>query len=222
MPSKIGALIRCYAITDYLPAILKNYAWVDKIVVMNYRFNSAEAREDKTSEIVALFSHPQKFLDQGEGLTQHAILNKGLEHLKDCDIAFISDADEFMTQVAMRDIADRMIAEEKDLGYSRIIDYAFDFHHRFNNRHLGGALVACNPNKTQFVKIRQTRDKTSIILFDHKLHHFGFVLPKKTMDWKLKWESKEEGLDIVKGITETQIVLSEPPEPEILQLLNEL
>lgn len=219
MQSRIGALIRCYSITDYLPAVLENYSWVDKIVVMNYRFNSAEPREDNTEEIVK--EYPNVILDKGESLAQHEILNKGLEHLKDCDIAFISDADEFMTHGAMVDIADRMIKGDYNLGFARIIDYAFDYGHRFNNRHLSGTLVAVKPSETRFVHIRQTRDESPRrIQFDHKLYHFGFVLPPKTLKWKLEWESKEEKLNIVKGITETPIVLAEPPEAEILELIQ--
>jgi hypothetical protein len=231
MPSKIGALIRCYSITDYLPFVLKNYAWVDKIVVMNYRFISAEPRGDDTTEIVkeyidASFENlkvPNIAIYKGEGLQQHEILNEGLKHLQCCDIVFISDADEFMTQAAMCDIAKRMVTENKNLGYARIIDYAFDFYHRFNNRHLHGALVAVKPQETEFVHIRQTRDlNPRRMQFEHKLHHFGFVLPPKTMKWKLQWESKEEKIDVVKGIGETPLVLCEPPEKEILELMGEI
>ncbi len=222
MQSKIGVLIRCYSITDYLPFVLKNYAWVDKIVVMNYRFISAEPREDNTEAIVKAFTHKNIILGKGENLQQHEILNRGLKLLSDCDIAFISDADEFMTQATMRDIAAIMIGKDKNLGYAKIIDYAFDFYHRFNNRHLSGVLVAVRPKETEFVHIRQTRDTNPRrISFEHILYHFGFVLSYKTMQWKLKWESAEEKLNIVKGITETQIVFADPPDKEIMELLGE-
>jgi hypothetical protein len=102
------------------------------------------------------------------------------------------------------------------------VDYAFDYHHRFNNRHLNPVLVAVKPKEVEFKLIRVARSNLRHLHFDHKLYHFGFVLPKKTLDWKLKWESKEERLDIVKGITETEIVLAERPEQEIMQLLGEL
>jgi len=230
MQSKIGVLIRCYSITDYLPYLLKNYAWVDRIVVMNYRFTSAEPREDDTEEVVKEYIDkcfenlkvPNIQLNKGEGLKQHAILNKGLKLLSDCDIVFISDADEFMTQGAMRDIAIKMIEDDKNLGYAKIIDYAFDFYHRFDNRHLSGALVVVKPQEIKFKHIRQPQD-TNLrkIQFEHILYHFGFVLPPETLKWKLQWESKEEKLDIVKGIGETNIVLAKPPDKEIMELLDE-
>lgn len=230
---KIGALIRCYSVTDYLPFVLKNYAWVDKIVVMNYRFMSAEPRYDDTQEIVKdyidkcfeNFKVPNIILVKGEDLKQHEILNKGLNNLQDCDIAFISDADEFMTQAAMRDIAGRMIGENKNMGYARIIDYAFDFYHRFNNRHLSSALVAVKPQETEFVHIRQAKNlSTRGIFFAHTLYHFGFVLPHNTMKWKLKWESKEENINMMSptnGIPKTEIVFADPPDKEIMELLGE-
>ena len=221
MQSKIGVLIRCYSITDYLPFVLKNYSWVDKIIVMNYRFISAEQREDKTEEIVKSFHHKNIILDKGEGLEQHKILNWGLNYLLDCNIVFIADADEFMTYTTMRDIADKMVAGNYNLGYARIIDYAFDFYHRFNNRHLAGALVAVKPNETEFVHIRQTRDlNPRRIQFEHKLYHFGFVLPPKSLQWKLKWETAEEKVDIVNGIPKTEIVFAEPPDKEIMELME--
>lgn len=225
MQSKIGALIRCYSITDYLPFVLKNYAWVDKIVVMNYRFISAEPRDDNTEVIVRTFTHKDIILEKGEGLKQHEILNRGLKLLTDCDMVFISDADEFMTQAAMRDIAQRMIAENKNMGYVKIIDYAFDFYHRFNNRHLNSVLVAVNPRETEFIYIRQARNvNTRGIFFAHLLYHFGFILPYKTMKWKLQWESKEENINMmspINGIPKTEIVFADPPDKEIMELLGE-
>lgn len=223
---KTGVLIRCYSITDYLPFVLKNYAWVDKIVVMNYRFKSAEPRQDDTEQIVntfqKLFRHNNLIFEKGEGVSQHEIFNKGIKYLSDCATVFISDADEFIALPSMKNIVFQMEHGNHGLGYCRIIDYAFDFYHRFNNRHFNPTLVAINPKYAEFVKIRIARSDKKAKHFEHKLYHFGFVLPPKTLKWKLQWESKEEGVNIVKGITETEIVLSEPPEKEIMELLGEI
>lgn len=222
MQSKVGVLIRCYSITDYLPAILKNYSWVDKIVVLNYRFKSAEPREDDTEKIVRVFSHKNLVFEKGEGISQHDIFNRGMKMLEDCTTAFISDADEFIALPSMRDIVYHMESGEYGMGSCRIVDYAFDYYHRFDNRHLNPTLVAVKPKAVEFVKIRIAHTKLKHKIFDHKLYHFGFVLPPKTLRWKLEWESKEERLDITKGITQTRIVLADPPEAEILKLLENL
>ena len=62
---KIGCIIRSYYLTDYLERVIKNYAWVDKIVIANFMFQNhpdgkkgVPIADDKTEEIVKRFSFP--------------------------------------------------------------------------------------------------------------------------------------------------------------------
>jgi hypothetical protein len=81
----IGTVVRCYGLTNYLPGVLKQYAWVDKIAVLNYKFNRVEASPDDTKEVVAKLNQPNVKVYSGENLDQHSVLNMGVEILSDCD-----------------------------------------------------------------------------------------------------------------------------------------
>jgi hypothetical protein len=43
---RIASLVRCYGLTRYLKPVLKSYDWVDKVLVMNYRFLNVTPHED--------------------------------------------------------------------------------------------------------------------------------------------------------------------------------
>jgi len=45
---RVGVLIRSYHSTQYLPLVLKQYKWTDKIVVLNYRFKNVLPSLDNT------------------------------------------------------------------------------------------------------------------------------------------------------------------------------
>jgi hypothetical protein len=223
---KIGVEIFSYHATQYLPLVLKNYAWVDKIVVMNYRFNSVEPINDNTEEIVRSFKHPNIIIDKGSGLRQRDIRNKGLRYLDDCDVAFISDADEFIFRKDQDTIIRELMARGKQHKPSNylnvsIIDYNGDLYHASPERgHL--TTVAIIPKDAGFGHLRSGGyDNMCVCLPNIKMHHLGLVFTPEVLSWKAVWESKEENVKLDKVLSDWKVVREVTPPQELLEILGE-
>jgi rfaE bifunctional protein nucleotidyltransferase chain/domain len=187
---RVGALIKSYHSTQYLPLVLEQYRWVDKIVVLNYRFDTVKETTDDTREICYRFKHGGLVCESGEGLAQHGIHNRGLELLKGCDYTFISDADEILFPEDQQKILSRMRGFQ--YGCCNIVDYNGDLNHALPKRD-GYVLVCVATNEIKFVCIRSVQPTArEIVLPDVTIHHLGLVFPKHIIDWKADWEHKEE------------------------------
>jgi D-glycero-beta-D-manno-heptose 1-phosphate adenylyltransferase len=187
---RVGALIKSYHSTQYLPLVLEQYRWVDKIVVLNYRFDTVKETTDDTREICYRFKHGGLVCESGQGLAQHNIHNRGLELLKDCDFAFISDADEILFPEDQQKILSRM--QGWDYGCCNIVDYNGDLNHALPKRK-GYTLVCVAVNQVKFHCIRSVQPTArEIVLPEVTMHHLGLVFPKHIIDWKADWEHKEE------------------------------
>lgn len=187
---RVGALIRSYHATKFLDQVLKQYSWVDKICLMNYRFNTVSPIEDNTEEIARNSGLKNIIFDKGEGLEQHEILNRGMWILADCDVVFISDADEFINHNDFNKILQQLDQQpEKKVVYCQIVDYAKNIWNKMKPR--TNCLVAVKPG-VKFNIIRCIQAQPAIHMNDIAVHHLGFVFPEETMKWKYKWEAKEE------------------------------
>jgi len=116
---RIGALVRSYGLTDYLTPVLEQYKWLDKVLVMNYRFGGVKAIKDDTPLLTVPFKNA--ICKTGENLNQEEVLNLGLEEFKDFDWVFISDNDELI----QRKDQERLIKETEGFqaGKCRVLDY---------------------------------------------------------------------------------------------------
>jgi hypothetical protein len=220
LPEKIGLLIRCYHATQYLEKVLKQYAWVDKIVLLNYRYNSVEETTDDTKEIFDKFEHPDKVFKSGKGVRQCDILNLGVDELQDCSIAFIADADEFINPKEQQDIC-RILRESDASGVIvGIVDYNGDLYHASPERgHL--TVVAIKPQKTRFGHIRTLDSKILYRCPQIVMQHLGLVFTPEVIDWKSNWEHIEEGhgRDIL--LKDWAVKREVTPPQWLLEMLNE-
>ena len=215
---KIATLIRCYHATEYLARVLRNYSWVDKILVMNYRFNSVAPITDDTQEIAKGFSNVE--VEQGENLIQHEILNRGLEKLHDYDYVFISDADEFILPSEQREMITHLHRSGRESGFCMVKDYFYDAFHCMPQRQ-GYFLAITNPKTLRFTHIRSCQyDAARRKDFFFMVHHFGFALRPDRLAWKMHWESVEEKVDVAANIAKIQISNCMPP-PELLDIIKE-
>ena len=214
---KIATLIRCYHATEFLERVLKNYSWVDKILIMNYRFKSVKPISDDTAEIAAKFSNTEVI--KGQGIAQHDILNLGLQKLADYDYVFISDADEFIFPAEQKLMVKTLHDRGKDYGFCMIKDYLYDINHCMPQRH-GHFVTIVKPGKTKFVHIRRNtfvQEKRQD--FHFLVHHLGFALNPTDLAWKMKWESVEERTNVAQNVKRLKIVDCVPP-PELLAILK--
>lgn len=205
----IGAVIRSYGLTTYLPAVLKSYDWVDKIVVMNYRFNGTTPIQDDTTTLTIPFKNASVL--SGENLDQYAVLNMGVDSLKDCDLIFIADNDELITKSDQQKLVSGM--DKTDIGVCDVIDYV-DFSRIYPIRtHKPPVIV--KPSARFF----DTRCYSCSAEYfpEVKMHHLGYTYTPKELDWKFGWEKKWEG-DTTRNIMCQAHIVSPLPQ-EIMDLL---
>lgn len=182
---RIGALVRSYGLTHYLPAVLRSYAWVDKVVVMNYRFTGVKTRADNTPEIASGFKNV--VLKAGENLDQHEVFNVGLREFDGFDYVFIADADELLTrQDQLKLIKD---LPGHDAGICKIIDYVDTLTERLPER-THKAIVIVRPS-VRFYEVRCYAGNIKSFE-DVFMHHFGYVYQPEALMWKMDWEKKWE------------------------------
>jgi len=176
--AKIGATIRCYHLTKYLKAVIKQYLWCDKVLVLNYRFPNVKESPDDTKKICDEMGVE---CISGENLKQHNIFNLGLHGLRDFDSVFVADADEFIT----RQDQDELIrfGKGRDFVMCKLIDY-IDFDHALQMR-THHPIVLADPKRCEFTDVRNaggnayTTDAVT-------MHHFGYAWKDEDLDWKYK------------------------------------
>lgn len=178
---KTGVIIRSYRLTEFLARVIANYSWVDKIVVANFKFDSFPEDLDNTKEIVdSLGLKNIEFISGREPIAQSAVFEMAQERLLDCDVVFISDADEFLLH------SDQMRCIEilSNGPYKKIecmvTDYSkSDATEAFAQRtHL--PVVAFKP-RVIFSGNRWCEGE-SRHLRDMHMHHFGYCV--KEYEWK--------------------------------------
>jgi hypothetical protein len=163
------------------------YAWVDKIVIMNYRFPTTDERKDDTEQICKELALPNLELYKGVGYQMHEVLNLGLEKFIGYDFVIVSDSDEFITKASQDEMIFRM---SKDDGYDcaqiAMYDYANDFDHIYPIRtHKPPTL--CRPGRMKFYEARNLQGR-GVIYADIFQHHLGYLFKREDMNWKYNWE----------------------------------
>ncbi|HNX03699.1 MAG TPA: hypothetical protein PKM71_08545 [Candidatus Cloacimonas sp.] len=209
-----------------MPLVLKQYKWVDKIVVLNYRFINVKPSLDNTQRICNLFSHPNLVYERGRGVEQHEIFNRGLDLLQDCNLAFIADADEILLPSDQEEItrfmSDRRgLIGQADSAACKIIDYNGDLFHASPQRAYP-VTVAVVPQVVRFNHIRNINNNRVKVFPDITLHHLGLVFPEETIKWKSEWEFKEEGHSRNKLLKDWGVRREVKPPQELLNFIGEL
>ncbi len=222
---RIGALIKSYHNTQYLPLILKQYAWVDKIVVMNYRFLNVEPIYDNTYQICEYFIHENLVCKSGSGVEQHNIYNNGIDLLQDCDVAFIADSDEFLLksdqEKVIKFLHNRLdILASHDFFTCNIVDYKYNLCNALPQRE-GLSIFMVVPKRTRFHHIRSVDHKMrEYKITDITMHHLGLVFPKEILKWKLNWEHKEEEKPCENILTDWQKSRYVSPPYELVEFIG--
>ena len=208
---RIGAVIRSYGLTTFLPAVLRSYQWLDKVLVMNHRFRGVTKREDRTVEIASSFRNT--VVETGEDADQHTVLNLGLEKMADFDYVFISDADELLTRYDQEKLIG--FVSGYDAAKCKVIDYAKDLSHRYEERD-HQPIVIIKPDK-MFYEVRCYSGNIRSV-DDVYMHHFGYVYSPEEIGWKVDWEKPWEHDSVVTLLGKVPLPCEIPQE--IKEMLN--
>lgn len=144
---------------------------------MNYRFNGVPEMPDDTYDISQSLGQRNVEYYKGSGLEQHDIFNKGLEILSDCDVVFISDADEFITQEDQQTLV--QLAEIYPAASSHVIDYLTTDTILTPRKHCPVVIIK-QPNRVYDVR----HVKGTAHPHDTYLHHFGYAWNGYQREWK--------------------------------------
>lgn len=198
--------------------MLKNYAWVDKIIVANYRFlrlngDPVEPASDNTEEIIKEVNLPNVELLKGEEvLTQAEVFDRARNRLLDYDLIFISDADEILLPKDQQRII-KEIKPDTIQVVCNVIDYATEDLRCIYPIRTHKPIVAVRPS----IQFSGTRcgDGQGEFFNDVYMHHFGYV---DINDWKINnlWYQN----DTYSWIISQPKIDFQPPE-ELVELLKE-
>jgi hypothetical protein len=132
------------------------------------------------------------------------------------EFVFINDADEFILPKDRQVIIDGMRTLDRQVGYANVIDYITPYTAYPLRPHK--PTVAVRPS-VKFYEVRNARGDGYFP--DVYMHHFGYALPKKDVDWKLA-DKKWYGVDFknMETLINQSPRLVEPPR-ELLEILGE-
>lgn len=210
---RVGALVRSYGITTYLKLVIRSYDWVDRLVVLNYRFKGVDPRGDDTQKILDELKQKNVEYSTGEDFNQHEVLNVGMDLLSDCDYIFIADSDEFLLRADQEKILNGI--GDYDAGICNIIDYKGDINNAVPLR--DHKPIVCAKNTLRFYDVRCYWGRAKEFK-DIYLHHLGYVNQYDDIVWKLNWEKKWEH-DAVSRLYNQGTVPVTPPQ-ELIECLK--
>lgn len=208
---KIGTLVRSYGLTKYLRAVLKSYDWVDRILVVNYRFKNVKPREDKTKEIIEELGQKNIEVITGIDYGLHQAINYGISKLQDCERIFIADSDELIT----RGDQQRLLKEFRESGARcPLIEYARDYDHIFPIR--GHKAITLVKPDVHFYDVRCASG--AFPESEVYIHHFGYTFNPEEMGWKIDWERPWEHDETIRIYSQIPKLYTMPEE--IKEMLN--
>jgi hypothetical protein len=207
---RIGAIVRCYRLTDYLEPILMNLSWVDRLIVANFRFKDVAAVPDKTEGICRRLNLPNCDFIKGDGFSQKDIFNMCLE-VMNCDYTLINDADEYLNRKYHEFAVQEMVEKRKDAAFCNVLDYARK--DKVYPMRTHKPVIAVKKG-IKFIGNRAPNYGDGINL-DINLHHFGYMM--MDMEWKNKniWYPRHD----FEAITSQEPINYDTPS-EVLEILN--
>lgn len=213
---KIGAIVRCYHLTQFLEKVLKNLAWVDKIILANFRYKGVEPAFDDTEQIYKKINLPNIIFKKGEDLEQYEVFNLCMKDLKGYDYVFINDADEILLRNDQLKILNDLMDTKKDIALCKVLDYAKDFYHIYPIRtHM--PIVVANSNCVWREGEKRTPNYGEGLKVEKSyLHHFGYIV--NDLDWKIKnaWHTNKNEIQEMMG----QETLKFSPPRELLDIME--
>jgi len=210
---RIGAMVRSYGLTKYLRPVLKQYDWVDKLLVVNNRFKGVKAREDNTREIVEELGQKNIEIVSEDNNDLHQAINFGIDKLRDCDYIFISDADELISRTDQQ----KLLKNVKESGVKcPLIEYARDYNHIFPIR--GHEAICLIKSDVKFHDVRCAGGSFPSVEGVY-IHHFGFTFNQEEMGWKIDWEKPWEHDETIRIYSQIPRLYTMPEE--IREMLND-
>jgi hypothetical protein len=131
-------------------------------------------------EYVQIISRTCDFKEKPEALHR----NDGLNIFMEYDYVFCMDADEFINPDQIEFLIKRVENDKPGCVFLPLINYADSKHIYPENTH--HPVVIVKPKTSCFYDKRCLRFEKPVFYHDIPVHHLGYVLNKKAINWKIK------------------------------------
>ncbi len=209
---KIAAIVRSYYLTDFLPAVLKQFSDIDKILVVNNVFSSVtKPVKDDTETIVKRFGNAELY--RSEETEQHKIFNECLAKLYDYTAVFICDADELYLQHDLKKLFDLIVDKNFDGVFVRVLDYVSTEMKEVYKIRKHTPIAILKPNLSQFYTTRCVRIGNATVSRDTWIYHLGFCYKDDKMKWKINnYWGKNKQLEALEILNSKKLSIQTPFE----------
>lgn len=201
---RLGAIIPCYKMTYFLPAVLESLKDLEQVVVLNgdKPWESNERVEDNTKEIAEMFDNVT--VVKGSWSDEAVQRTVGVRILKDMDYVFTLDSDEILLPGDQRRMVE-FAEDHKDCNAfaSSIVTYKPNLSNRaiYDEGHTPIVMVRPVPNFS-FSVIRCVNGHY-LPNYSVNLHHLKFLQPEDQLSWRLNSKYSHEKRE-VKGTVPTE------------------
>lgn len=208
---RVGAVIPCYRMTHFLPAVLESLKDLEQVVVLNgdKPWESNEPVEDNTKEIAEQYQNVN--VVKGSWSNEAVQRTVGVRILKDMDYVFTLDSDEILLPGDQRKLIEFAEQNKECNSFaSRIVTYKPDLSNRalYDEGHTPIVLVRPVPSFS-FSVIRCVNSHYRA-LHDVILHHLKFLQPEDQLSWRLKSKFSHEKREVFGTVpTEKSLELEE-------------
>lgn len=214
----ISAIVRCYSLNFMLARVLKNLADIDFILLAVCNFTGTQDKS-KVEEIVKSLKQENIYCAYFPKMEQRELFNTCIKRLSNIgsEVILINDADEILLKEDREKIITKMRENLTDFDAVNVsvIDYSvMDCSEAYEMR-THKPVVAVKPH----IVFNGNRSvEQGALMEDIKLHHFGYAMKPKDMDWKMNnlWYETESAQKIINSAK----VKVNPPL-ELMEVMNE-
>lgn len=184
---RVGAIIPSYSMTHFLPLCLKQFEWVDKVIVLNERMAwDGSERVDETENIVNELNQDNVELEKTDLRDQAKVRSYGasLMEMLNMDCVFVVDNDELIVIEDQIELAKKFVESDIDGCFLEVKAYVkgLDKVALYDVGHVACCLI--KPN-VRFSTIRNLGEGYNCMINkDYYLHHLKFLQPKKDVVWR--------------------------------------
>ena len=201
---RTAAIVRCYHLTKWLPAVLRNLSKVDHVLVANSRFFKTDECDDDTLKVVNNLGLKNVQVIKIDNKAQHEVFNDCVGMLQGYDYIFINDADELMTLNDRDKVLKYMQAGNCDAAFCGIRDYTPQLDSFYQKR--GHKPCICIKPNVHFYDTRCLNYGSGVNIDTITLHHLGYAYTENDIQWKrngLWYKGETEEMDKIRATTVT-------------------
>jgi hypothetical protein len=190
---KIGAIIPVFKMTYFLPLLLKEIGWIDKIILLKNEEPWDGSGEDETH--TELPDNVEVYMCDTKDQTEQR--NYGLFLLRDYDLIFVLDSDEIILKADQIVLLACAIQESEVTAFAMEVKAYKDMSHIYDYD-TGHTPIVLVRGGTMLRDIRCVYGAFATFC-DGFLHHLKFLQPPESLEWR---KNNKKHTREIKGVNE--------------------